>query len=122
PSFSQPFYLIFIELLNKTYYIFVIQKTYKISTTITKIINPSDHSQHINELFNEIFVKIQLIRHIKYNHLPYENNSRNIFCFYDNNHICLCYDNEQKCLVNCFDFNHNINFDCFGQNVCENEG
>ncbi|CAF3089752.1 unnamed protein product [Rotaria sp. Silwood2] len=119
---SRPFHLVFIELENKIYYLAVIQKTYEQSTTIDKIITPSDRCQHINELFNETFVKIHLLRRIKYYHLPCQRNSTELSCFYDDRHICLCYDYEQQRLVNCFEFNHNMKFDCFGQSVCENEG
>ncbi|CAF2814567.1 unnamed protein product [Rotaria sp. Silwood2] len=98
---SQPFHLIFIELLNKIYYLAVIQNTYKRLTTITKMINPSDCCQHINELFNETFVKMHLIHRIKYYHLPCQRYSSKLSCFYDDSHICLCYDYGQKRLANC---------------------
>ncbi|CAF3755523.1 unnamed protein product [Rotaria sp. Silwood1] len=119
---SQPFHLVFIELLNKIYYLVVIQKTYERSTTINKTINPSDRCQHINELFNETFVQMNILRRIKYYHLPCQNYSSNLSCFYDNLHIYLCYDYGKQRLADCFDFNHNMKFDCFGQSVCENEG
>ncbi|CAF4136103.1 unnamed protein product [Rotaria sp. Silwood2] len=119
---SRPFHLIFIELLNKIYYLAVIEKNYERSTTITKMISSSNRCAHINELFNETFVKMHIIRRIKYYHLPCQNYSSNISCFYDESHICLCYDYGQKRLANCFDFNHNMKFDCLGQSVCENEG
>ncbi|CAF2821896.1 unnamed protein product [Rotaria sp. Silwood2] len=119
---SQPFHLVFIELLNKIYYLAIIQKTYERSTTINKMINPSDRCRHINELFNETFVQMHILRRIKYYHLPCQKYSSNLSCFYDDLHICLCYDYEKQRLANCFDFNHNMKFDCLGQSVCENEG
>ncbi|CAF4353476.1 unnamed protein product [Rotaria sp. Silwood2] len=119
---SQPFHLMFIELLNKIYYLAVIQKTYERSTTITKMINSSARCQHINELFNETFVQMHVLRRIKYYHLPCQNYSSNLSCFYDDSHICLCYDYGQKHLANCFDFNHDMKFDCLGESACENEG
>ncbi|CAF4723770.1 unnamed protein product, partial [Rotaria sp. Silwood2] len=96
---SQPFHLMFIELLNKIYYLAVIQKTYERSTTITKMINSSARCQHINELFNETFVQMHVLRRIKYYHLPCQNYSSNLSCFYDDSHICLCYDYGQKRLA-----------------------
>ncbi|CAF2569210.1 unnamed protein product [Rotaria sp. Silwood2] len=119
---SQPFHLIFIEFLNKIYYLAVIQKTYERSTTLTTMIRPSNFCQHINELFNDTFIQMHLIRRIKYYHLPCQNYSSNLSCFYDDSHICLCYDYQQTRLANCVDFNHNMKFDCLGQSVCENEG
>ncbi|CAF3975438.1 unnamed protein product [Rotaria sp. Silwood2] len=119
---SRPFHLVFIELFNKVYYLALIQKTYERSTTILKMINPSDRCQHINELFNQTFIQMHLLRRIKYYHLPCQKYSLNLSCFYDDTHICLCYNYEQKRLANCFDFKHNMKFDCLGQSVCENEG
>ncbi|CAF2656454.1 unnamed protein product [Rotaria sp. Silwood2] len=97
----------------------VIQKTYQQSTTIVKMINASDRCQHINKLFNKTFTQFHLI---KYYHLPCQIYSSNLSCFYDNIHFCLCYDYGQKCLSNCFNFNHNMTFDCLGQSVCDNDG
>ncbi|CAF4548267.1 unnamed protein product [Rotaria sp. Silwood2] len=119
---SHPFNLIFIELLNKIYYLVIVQKSYEQSIIINKTINPSDYCPHMNELFNETFVKMHLIRRIKYYHLPCQNYSLNISCFHDDHHICLCYDYKQKRLANCLDFNHNMKFDCLGESVCENNG
>ncbi|CAF4970062.1 unnamed protein product [Rotaria sp. Silwood1] len=119
---SQPFHLVFIELLNKIYYLAVIQKTYERSTIINKMINPTDRCQHINELFNGTFVQMHVLRRIKYYHLPCRNYSSNLSCFYDDLHICLCYDYGNQRLANCFDFNHNMKFECLGQSVCENAG
>ncbi|CAF4848680.1 unnamed protein product [Rotaria sp. Silwood1] len=119
---SRPFHIVFVELQNKIYYLAVVQKTYQRSITTTTIINKSDRCQHINELFNETFVKLNLLRRIKYYHLPCQNLSTNLTCFYDNLHLCFCYDYQQQRLANCFKFNHDMKFDCFGQSVCENEG
>jgi hypothetical protein len=75
---------------------------------------------HISELFNETFVQWHLLRRIKYYHLPCENQSLNLSCFYDDVHFCLCYDHGGKHLANCFNFDHGMTYDCSGQNVCEN--
>ncbi|CAF5115578.1 unnamed protein product, partial [Rotaria sp. Silwood1] len=63
-----------------------------------------------------------LLRLFKYYHLPCRNYSSNLSYFYDDLHICLYYNYEKQCLANCFDFNHNMKFDCLGQSVCVNEG
>ncbi|CAF1060091.1 unnamed protein product [Rotaria sp. Silwood1] len=33
--------------------------------------------------------------------------------------MCLCYDFQKQRLTNCFEFNHNMNYNCVGQNSCE---
>ncbi|CAF4289545.1 unnamed protein product [Rotaria sp. Silwood2] len=86
------------------------------------MINPSDRCHHISELFNHSFVQTQLLRRVKYYHLPYQKHSLNISCFYDDVYLCLCYDFEQQRLANFFEFNHNMKYDCLGQSACENEG
>ncbi|CAM4873275.1 unnamed protein product [Rotaria socialis] len=119
---SQQFHLVFVELLNKIYYLAAIQKSYNATTTIVRKINPVDRCQHINELFNETFVEMHIVRRMKYYHLPCQIYPSNLSCFYDNTQICLCYSFEQQHLANCFQFNHNMTFDCSGQSVCENDG
>jgi hypothetical protein len=76
-----------------------------------KMINPSDRCQHIIEIFNKTFFELHLIRRIKYYHLPCQISTLNLSCFYDDIHICLCYNYKQR-LANCFEFNHNMTFDC----------
>jgi hypothetical protein len=86
------------------------------------MIHPKDRCPHINELFNQTFVQWHLLRRIKYYHLPCQKQSLNLSCFYDDVHFCLCYTFGQKRLANCFHFDHNMTFDCYGQNECENNG
>jgi hypothetical protein len=84
------------------------------------MINPSDRCPNISELFNKTFVHWHLLRRIKYYHLPCQNQSLNLSCFYDDVHLCLCYPYGEKRLANCFNFDHNMTFDCLGQSGCEN--
>jgi hypothetical protein len=84
------------------------------------MIKPSDRCPNITELFNETFIRWHLLRRIKYYHLPCQNQSLNLSCFYDDLHLCLCYDFGEKRLANCFNFDHNMTFDCSGHSVCEN--
>jgi hypothetical protein len=117
---SRPFHLVFIEISNQTYYLTVFEKTYNRSSIIIKTINPSDRCRHISELFGKTFVQLHLLRRIKYYHLPCESYSPDLSCFYDDVHLCLCYDYGQKRLANCFNFEHNMANDCLGQSSCEN--
>ncbi|CAF4733086.1 unnamed protein product, partial [Rotaria sp. Silwood2] len=93
---SQPFHLVIIELLNKIYYLAFIQKTYERSTTINKMINPSGRCRHINELFNKTFVQMNVLRRIKYYHLPCQSVCENeCQCFQDTSDcpqrsMCIC--------------------------------
>ncbi|CAF4225389.1 unnamed protein product, partial [Rotaria sordida] len=119
---SQPFHLVFIEFYNKIYYLAIIQKIHQQSTTIVNKVKLSDRCPHISELFNETFVQLNLIRRIKYYLLPCQQNSSKLLCFYDDTHICLCYDHRKQRVANCFEFNHNMKLDCLSQSVCEKDG
>jgi hypothetical protein len=116
---SERFDLVFTELPNKMYYLTVVENE---SSTIIRMLNSSSRCPHINELFNESFIKMHLIRRIKSYHLPCQNQSLNLSCFYDEIHFCLCYEFENQRLSNCFKFDHNLSFDCSGQSECENGG
>ncbi|CAF1539873.1 unnamed protein product, partial [Rotaria sordida] len=99
-----------------------IKRTYKQSATYSTTIKSSDHCPNINQLFNKTFVQMHIIRRIKYYHLPCQQHSLNLSCFYDDFYLCFCYNLEKQRLTNCFEFNHNMTFDCFGESVCENGG
>ncbi|CAF1238553.1 unnamed protein product [Adineta ricciae] len=49
---------------------------------------------------------------MKFYHLICQQYSPNLRCFHD--------DHQQKRLANCVGFDHQMKFDCFGQNHCEN--
>jgi len=84
---SYPFHIIFIELLNKTYYLRVLQKMYNQSITIFKTIEPSDHGEHISEVLNDTIVKLYLLCRIKYYNLSCQKYSSSLRCFYDDIHL-----------------------------------
>ncbi|CAF2348074.1 unnamed protein product [Rotaria sp. Silwood2] len=119
-NWSYPFHIAFVQFFNKHYYLITVQKKYHQSTTITREIQPSNRCPHINEVLNETIVKFHLLRRIKYYHLPCQRHSSQLFCFYDDNHFCLCNNFGQQSVVNCFEFNYTKKFDCFGQSNGEN--
>ena len=105
---SQPFHLVFTEMFSKIYYLTFLQRKYNRSTTLMKRIDVSDRCPHISELFNETFLQWHLLRRIKYYHLPCQRQSLNLSCFYDDVHLCLCYEYGEKRLANCLNFDHNM--------------
>ena len=106
--------LIFIEFFEKKYYLTDFRDDSKLNTTVTM----SDHCPNISELFNQTFIQWSLIRRVKYYHLPCQNLSLNIKCFHDDVHLCLCYSFHGKRLANCFEFDHELKFDCDGRSEC----
>ncbi|CAF2931593.1 unnamed protein product [Rotaria sp. Silwood2] len=119
---SRPFHLIFIELQNKIYYLAFIEKNYNQSSKIVTMVKLSNLCPNINELFNHTFVRMHIIRRIKYYHLPCQKYSTKLNCFHDDLHLCLCYDYGHERLANCFNFDHNMKFDCSGRSTCQNNG
>ena len=117
---SNNYRMAFVELLNGDYY-FVDNSEYESinRSVVNKTIRPSDRCPNIKELFNETFVRWNLIRRIKYYHLPCQNQTVNLSCFHDEVHFCLCYNFHGKRLANCFRFEHNRTYDCFGRSECE---
>jgi len=118
---SQPFHIIFTELSNKNYYLTYLRTSYQDSIVVKKTLQSIDRCLHINELFNQTFIQWHLIQRIKYYHLPCQNHSLNLSCFYDDIHFCLCYIHNGKHLSNCFQFDHNMVLNCEGQSDCEND-
>jgi hypothetical protein len=114
---SQPFHLVFIDFEKKDFYLIVNKTIYNQSATV----HPSNRCPHIRELLNKTIVQWHLIRRIKYYHLPCQNQLLNLSCFYDDVHLCLCYDFRQQRLANCFNFDHQMKFNCLGRSVCEND-
>ena len=117
---SQPFHLVFVEFPHHKYYFALAQTIYNQSTVIEKPINSSHRCQHIRELFNETIVQLHLLRRIKFYQLPCQIHRSNLSCFYDDIHLCLCQDHRRQRVANCFQFNHNMTFNCLGQSICEN--
>jgi hypothetical protein len=116
---SLPFHIAFAELSNKTYYLISMQKMHRHSTRIPKVLTSADRCLHINESLNETFANFSLLRRIKYYHSLCRTN---LSCFYDEIHFCLCQQLDQQRVANCFEFDHNRNMHCYGQNGCENGG
>ncbi|CAF4238506.1 unnamed protein product [Rotaria sp. Silwood2] len=115
-----PFHVVFIEFFDKNYYLAVVQQAYNRSIIISKTIHLSDRCKHISEVFNETIVELHLLRRIKYYHLPcQQRRSYHLSCFYDDI-LCLCQDYGDQHLANCFEFEHDMKFDCSGQSGCEN--
>ncbi|CAF1336384.1 unnamed protein product [Adineta ricciae] len=121
-QWSRPFHLVFIEPSNHNFYLAVTQKHFNQSSVIATTIQSSDRCQHISEIFNQTLVDFHLLRRIKYYHVPCQNLQLNLSCFYDEEHLCLCYDHGEQRLANCFNFEHQKKFDCHGKSVCENGG
>jgi len=59
--------------------------------------------QSIGEIFAESIVEMQLIRRLKYYHVPCQNHSLNVLCFYDDIYVCVCRDFYGERLADCIE-------------------
>ncbi|CAF5037252.1 unnamed protein product, partial [Rotaria sp. Silwood1] len=97
----------------------VLQENYHSSANITSVITRSKRCLPIIELFNTTIVTRHLLRRIKLYHMPCQQRTK-LDCFYDETHMCICNHDLQQ--ANCFNFNHNMTYNCKGKSLCENEG
>lgn len=121
-SWSRQFDLVLVELFKNDYYLIVRRRTPANSGIILKTIEESNRCPRITELFNQTFSQWHLLRRMKYYHVPCRQQSLNLSCFYDDDHLCWCYVFRGKRLAYCFPFDHQMEYDCFGENECENGG
>ncbi|CAF0722408.1 unnamed protein product [Adineta steineri] len=112
-SWSHPFHIAFMKIPPFQYYLVIAQNIYHQSSVIIQTIEPLDRCGSINELFHPSIVQMPLIQRIKYYHLPCQNSPLNVSCFYDEVHMCLCYEHGNQRLANCFEFNHHMTVDDF---------
>ena len=116
---SRPFHIVFTELSDKVYYLIDVQKDYNRTKTIRKLLTPLDRCGDFSEYLNETIVNDHLIRRIKYYHIPCQ---KQISCFYDRDHFCLCNDFGSQRIANCFEFNSSLAQNCFQLSSCQNDG
>ncbi|UJR17691.1 hypothetical protein I4U23_004589 [Adineta vaga] len=112
----QKFHLVFIE-FSKKYYLTIIQKEFKPFTNLSTQIISSHRCRNISELFNSSILQLDLLLRVKLYHLPCQEDFK-LLCFYDHNYMCLC-DSERR-QANCFEFDHNIIYNCRSSKICQN--
>lgn len=111
---EHPIHLVFTEFFNR-YYLNLIQL---INTPITQLsinVSLSHRCASIDELFNSSIVSLPVLRRIKYYHIPCQEQVQ-LSCFVDEIHMCLC---DQNRYTNCFNFDHNVTYDCKNANNCQ---
>ncbi|CAF1440604.1 unnamed protein product [Rotaria sordida] len=113
---SIPFHIIYAELSRKIYYLVVLQEKYTKSASILTEIMPTRRCKPLPELFNSSMLDLHLIKRIKYYHIPCKEQS-DLVCFYDEGRMCFCNLFRH---ANCFDFAHDMIYNCQGVNDCEN--
>ncbi|CAF2623849.1 unnamed protein product [Rotaria sp. Silwood2] len=98
------------------YYLIILREQIIVSAIISTQIIPSYRCLSIHELFNQNLSHRHLLRRIKYYQIPCQKRF-DLVCFYDDIHLCLCDAFRRS---NCFEFDHNMTYDCRGYNLCEN--
>ncbi|CAF1033075.1 unnamed protein product [Adineta steineri] len=111
------FNIAFAQMLDN-YYLLILQEQMIAFAQISTQLIPSHRCQSLRELFNDSFANQHLLKRIKYYHIPCRE-QHNLVCFYDDVHFCLCTLDRH---TDCFEFDHNMTYDCREYNYCENEG
>ncbi|CAF0948111.1 unnamed protein product [Didymodactylos carnosus] len=56
------------------------------------------------------------LKRVKYYHQPCQQ-YHDLKCFHDEQQMCLCAEDHR---ADCFEFDHNMTYNCDGHNYCEN--
>ena len=116
---ETPFHIIYLQFNRHDYYLAILQEKNTPSTEITTQIQPSNRCPHIVELFHKTILSFVLLKRMKFYHLPCSTYKNTLKCFHDEKHMCICTIEHH---ANCFEFDHNMVYDCSGQYYCENHG
>ncbi|CAF3390101.1 unnamed protein product [Rotaria sp. Silwood2] len=111
------FHILFIEFLNNSY-LTVLREKLIPSEYISIDIKLDSMCVNITKLLNSTIFDYNYLHQLKYYQLPCLENKK-LKCFYDEKHMCICDKNR---FSNCFQFNHNMSYDCQGYNYCQNNG
>ena len=118
-----PYHLVFVQFNDQTYYLALMQKVYKQSSTIETTVRSSDRCLHITELLNKTITDRFLTYRLKYYHQPCQQPELvHLKCFYDNVQLCLCQQIDGYRVANCFKFDHQTKELCTEINACKNGG
>ncbi|CAF0817434.1 unnamed protein product [Adineta steineri] len=115
--YTTPFNLLFIEISNN-YYLTVIREESIRSEYISTNINQDYKCEYIDKLLNSTILNYKNLRRLKYYQLPCIENLK-LKCFYDEKYMCVC---DKSRYSNCFDFEHNMSYNCQGHSYCGDNG
>jgi hypothetical protein len=116
---QQPFNILFTELtINQTYYLTVVRERFINSENIFTQVQSNQRCSRMDELLNDTFQNYEPLRRAKYYPMLCRQ-YKQLMCLYDEIYMCIC---DLDRFSNCFQFNRSLNYDCQGQNVCQNNG
>ena len=110
------FHMIFVE-MNRHLYLIGVQSNYTFSAIISTQLTPSRRCPSVNNLFNTTVLAWSRLRRVKYYHKPCQDRI-DLSCFHDDIYLCLCTEDRR---ANCFEFDHNMTYNCHGDDYCENK-
>ncbi|CAF1594144.1 unnamed protein product [Adineta ricciae] len=113
---TNPFHLVFVEILQEGFYLIVKREQFIKFEHIQTKLSVNSRCTFVNELLNES--SHYLYRMKFYPQLCRQN--KQLMCFYDEIYMCIC---DEDRFSNCFSFNRNTTYDCDqSENPCENNG
>ncbi|CAF1652549.1 unnamed protein product [Adineta ricciae] len=115
---SYSFHLVFIELVDRTYYLLILREKSLDSEHIRTNILTNYRCLSLIQLTNTSFANDFFLHRVKLYPLLCRQ-SEDLKCFYDEKHMCICDTNR---FSNCFTFNTSLSHDCRGENICQHGG
>ncbi|CAF1181363.1 unnamed protein product [Adineta steineri] len=116
---AKPFNLLFAQ-IQSNFYLTYLQKNSTLTSSgiIFGEISVSRQCFHIRQLFDDnVTTTYPLLRRVKYYHIPCDKRP-DLSCFYDEEQfMCLCNEHHH---ANCFKFDFNITYNCWGRSECQN--
>ncbi|CAF1365982.1 unnamed protein product [Didymodactylos carnosus] len=108
--------LAYMQFQQSTYYLIILKKepTYRgnDSTTLVR----SNRCPSIRELFDQNILSYHWLKRVKHYHQPCQQRY-DLKCFHDERQMCLCTEDHR---ADCFQFDHNMTYNCNEYNYCEN--
>ncbi|CAF1366645.1 unnamed protein product [Adineta ricciae] len=115
---SKEFHLVYLQLLNQSYYLGIIREKFISSENISGQITSKQYCPYVKSYINSSMYEYGTIEYPKY--YPFVcREYLHLMCFYDETLICTC---DVDRFANCVEFNHTLDQTCQGENNCENDG
>jgi hypothetical protein len=112
---SLQFHIILVE-FSSYYYLAYVQEKFVSSASLSLSLDTLNRCPPVDKLLNSTLMSRSVLGRMKYYHMPCREH-QNLKCFYDKERMCLC---TNKRHANCFEFEHNMTYDCQGAIYCQN--
>ncbi|CAF2108027.1 unnamed protein product [Rotaria magnacalcarata] len=115
-STSNPINIAFIE-FSGSYFLVMVRKIAPLSSTnVSVLMTPNHRCASVRQLLHPSILQYSPLRRAKFYHIACQTDV-SLMCIYDTSFMCLCNNHRH---ANCFEFDHNMTYNCLGSTYCEN--